>query len=147
MLAWKADNGLELTPDVSVEDWAEMEKSAPRPISAERASATVAEVKESSGIARLADNGKKIAAGVLASVGVSKGADETGLLDKAQRVTDKAQQAQGIVSTARDIVSPAVGFIADYSTPILLFAVLVLGVVCVKTLNSRVKMHQNGEAL
>lgn len=150
--AWKADNGVSpITADGAVDGptMAKIEASKERPLSSDRTEATASEVAKTSRIASHTQNAVKIAGATVAAVAGTNGADQAGLLDQAQAVADKAQQARGIWDTVKDT---ALGFgvdigsfISHNSTLVLGVALVGVGVYAYLALRARVEDHNTGK--
>lgn len=149
--AWKSDNGMEPTSDgvVDAKTLAQIERSKPRPLSAERTEATASEVAKTSRIASYTQTAVKTVVGTVGAVAATNGADQAGLLDQAQSVADKANQAKGIYDTLKDTVSgfgiDLASFVAHNSTLILGAGLVAVGVFAYLALKARVEDHNTGK--
>lgn len=150
--AWKADNGVEpITKDgvVDAPTMAKIEASKPRPLSAERTEATASEVAKTSRIASYTQTAVKTVVGTVGAVAATNGADQAGLLDQAQGVADKANQAKGIWETLKDTASgfgvDLASFIAHNSTLVLGVGLCAVGVFAYLALRARVEDHNTGK--
>lgn len=151
-LAWKGNQNMAvITPDMSVHDRELLAASGPMPVPAERASTTVADLKQSSTIVQNSSLGKKILGGTVGSLVTGQLADSGGLLDNAQSTMDKAQQAKGIFSQARELVVVNSGIgdllhtVLQYKFEILVVAAVVGFILYHLIEKRRVEMHQNAE--
>lgn len=150
ILAWKANEGLSLTPEMSPEDLRVLEHSSPMPIAEERATATVKDLKESSTIVADTSNLKTGVTIGGTVVGGAQIADSVGLLDRAQEVTDKAYQARTIFDTAKETlsdlgVSRLLTFVSDHAVVILIACLLIGWFVINRIQKNRLEMHRKAE--
>lgn len=148
--AWKADNQRTLDGQMDAQDLQDLENGPSRPVSLERATSTAADIKPQSGIIQTTSTAKKWGYSLLASVGLSQGADSSDLLDGAQHVTDKAEQAHGIWQSIHYLLADSgigelMKFIVHYRFAILCVAVVVGLIAYHRIEKMRVEMHQKGE--
>lgn len=152
VVSWKANQNMAtITPDMSVHDRDMLATSGPMPVPAERANTTIADLKESSTIVQKSSLGKKLLGGTVGPLVVGQLADSGGLLDNAQSTMDKAQQAKGIFTQARELVVVNSGIgdllhtILQYKFEIMV-VVAVVGFILYHLIEKRrVEMHQNAE--
>lgn len=151
ILAWKADNNIALRPVMTLSDVEALRNSPMRPISVERANATVSEVKEESKIAKYADTIKKVAVGVGAPVVAAATADDTGTLDKVDQVVEKAERGQNLVQRIMGVLGDSttgvLHFISEHRFLFIVGALVVVGYFGHKVLMRRVRDHQAGKTL
>jgi len=150
VLAWQADNGVDTTGEVTAEDFATLESSPPRPISAERAEAKLSDIKDSSPIVKQGGLVNKIIGGSVAVVGGANGAEQVGLLDNAQNAVDKVQQASGIFGQLKYAIHSLgldhlVRFVVDHSTLFMGVGLIVAFFVICNIRKMRLMMHRVGE--
>lgn len=173
VVAWKMDQGLPPKPEVTPEQFALLDNSSDRPLSDVRKSATASDLKGESKIIDTAALVKKgsAAAGTTIAVAQTAGSDDAvqqvpaqvppvdshvsldpgSLLDHAQSVIDKGQQAKGILAQAKDIAGDAglthlVNFIHNHIgiVAIAAFAAIYFGGQLIQ--KYRVQMHNEGES-
>lgn len=106
LLAFKADNGLPLTTDLTEATWVALVKAQPRPVAPERAEAT----QVPSEAAKAADAAKKVGAGI-AGVGVVETALQPvgGISGVIENLTGAVNALQSVVGPLKDLV----GLMAD----------------------------------
>lgn len=152
VLAWKADNDLPLTPEMTAEDLAKLETSPPRFVAPERQEVTAKDLKDES---RIISDGVKADTVVKTTVGVLGGtqiADVSGLLDKAQDVTDQAQKAKGIFGQVREFLQfsgmdSLLLFVSQHKVWIMIAAAIAVWYLLRRIKQARVEMHQTGESV
>ena len=150
VLAWKANNDRPITPEMDPEDVQDLIDGPAKPVSAERQETTVAELKPTSTIIKDTSTIKKGGIGLGGLLSVAQVADSSGLLDKAQEITDKAGQAKGIVVSAKEIVVDSGVVAILHNVAVYKFWILAIGVVIGliivnKIQKRRLAMHQNAE--
>jgi len=103
--AFQRREGLKITGHPNDETTAVLDKGAePREVSADRASATVDDLRSAgSQTIETADKGSLISK-ILVGTGALGGAQQTGVLDQVQSTVDKVQQFQGIMDTVHNLV-------------------------------------------
>lgn len=148
--AWQEHNSRPVTGFLSKEDLEFLPDSPMMPIPAERANATVEDLKPTSTIIQQTSFGKKLLGWSGGGLAVGQGIESTGLLDQGQAYVDKANQAKGIVVGARELVvdSGVASFmhiILDYKFPILCVVVVVGFFVLNHIQKKRLEMHQTAE--
>lgn len=150
VLAWKGNENLPLSPDMSPTDVLALMKSGPMPIPEERANATIADLKPQSTIIQQTSLGQKVLGWTGLGTAALSGADATGVLDTAQATADKAQQAKGIFVTVRETltdlgIADLLSTVAMYKFEILLVSV-VGGFFIIRYIQKkRLEMHQKAE--
>ena len=152
VVAWKANQNMAtITPDMSAHDRDLLDKSGAMPIPAERAETTVAELKQSSTIVQKSSLGKSILGWSTGLLGGGQVLDSTGVLDTAQSTVDKATQAKGVFTQAREllVVNSGIGdllhMVLQYKFEILVIAAIAGFVLYHMIEKRRVEMHQNAE--
>lgn len=151
VLSWKGNQDMAvITPDMSEHDRVLLAASGPMPIPAERANTTVEELKPTSTIVQKSSLGKKILGWSGLGTVAAEGLDSSNMLDSAQATMDKAQQAKGVVTSARElIVGSGIGdilhLIAVYRFEIMIVVAIVSFVLYHLIEKRRVEMHQNAE--
>lgn len=136
VLAFRADNGLPLTPTVDADLLAALLIAKPRPIAPERKNATVADLRQEGAEDVKAADTQQIAGGVAAAGGVVVGVG---------KALDQAEEYSGLLRRAADIIAPVQGFIQDN------FWLLLIGVGAVVVWQSgvlkniRLRKHQTGQ--
>lgn len=136
VLAFRADNGLPLTPAVDADLLAALLIAKPRPIAPERKNATVADLRQEGAEDVKAADTQQIAGGVAAAGGVVVGVG---------KALDQAEEYSGLLQRAADIIAPVQGFIQDN------FWLLLIGVGSVVVWQSgvlkniRLRKHQTGQ--
>lgn len=148
--AWKADSGRSLDGQMDQEDLLDLDNSPKRAPDPERVETTADDLKDNSSIVRDTSTSKQIAGYVGGAVLTSAGADQSGLLDKAQDAADKAERVHGLWGTVKEFlgdtgIADLLQFLSDYKFPILLAAFGILVVYMIKIQKARVEMHQNRE--
>lgn len=179
VVAWKMDQGLPPKPEVTPEQFAQLDASSDRPLADSRKDATVADLKGQSKIVDLSSTLKKgsAAAGTAVAVADAAGGDGNvdkvaeaakhaaesvpadapvsldpgALLDHAQNVLDKGQQAKGLVQQAQQIVGDSglhhvLGFMHDHIAIIAIVAFVAIFFGGSLIQKARLQMHANGEA-
>ncbi len=151
VLAWKADNDLPLSPDVSPSDLDRMESSAPRPLSEARSTATTAEVKAVDGSVRNDDRALKVAVGAATSIAIPTIADNTGALDSLEQASETAGKANGLVEQVvdggRTLGIDVAAFVSSHSTLLLICGLAVVGYFIWKSMRAKVEDHREGRKL
>lgn len=152
VLAWKADNFKELTPEMTPEDIADLNKSAPRPIAEERSEMSLKEAADSSPIIKEGGTANKVIVGTTTVVAAGKAAQETGILDQAQDAADKVQQATGIWGTIKEGIlslglDAPLQMVADHATWILMAGGAVVFWMICKMRRMRLEMARTGETV
>jgi hypothetical protein len=100
--------GLKTDGRVGPATLAALRAAPPVPVSAERAELTAADLKASgSTIVKGGDAITKIAVGAGAAVSAAKGAEETGILDRAKAIGDQAEQASQVASQVGEAATVA----------------------------------------
>jgi peptidoglycan hydrolase-like protein with peptidoglycan-binding domain len=156
VLSWQANNDRPLDGSMDTLDIDLLEKSDKKPISAERATTTAAELKPESGIIQKTDLGTKVTAGGVIGGTVIKTLDATGVLDdapnKIEAAGDKIEKVGGAVEKVKDAVH-ATG-LDTFLTFISQNMIWVAGALAIfvlylmyKIQRDRVRMHQKGEAV
>lgn len=152
VLAWQANNGRPTTGELSPDDLEFLPQSADMPIPEERATATVADLKEKdqTGITKDTSTFKKLAYGAATTLGVGQGLNSTDLLDKSQDYIDKANQARGIWTSMRSFfvstgIADLVQFLLAYKFEILVVVVVVGFFIMNRIQKKRLEMHQKAE--
>jgi hypothetical protein len=104
--AFQRREGLKVTGHPNDETTAELDKNEEkREVSDERATATVDDLRASgSQTVKTADTGSLISK-IMVGTGLVGGAQQTGVLDKAQEVVGQVQAAKGILDSVRDLAS------------------------------------------
>lgn len=149
VLAWQANNERPTTGYLSVDDLAFLPSSPQMEVQAERASATVADLKPQSSIIQQSSWLKKIVGGGVGAVGVAQGVDSN-ILDNAQSYVDKAQQASGIVASARHLlvdsgIATIIHSVLEYKF-VIVCAVAVVGFfIATNIQQKRLEMHKKAE--
>lgn len=152
VLAWKADNDLELAPEVTAEQFDLLERSPDRPVSEERTEATAKDLKGESRIVASSVNAENVLKGTGLIVGGTTAADQVGLLDQAQAIADKGEQAKGLFSTIKSVLgesglSTIMHFIVVNKVWFILAALVAVFLYLRHIRNARVEMHNNGETV
>lgn len=150
ILAWQANNDMQTTGELSPADIEFLKISPPMPIQAERANATVADLKPQSSIVQKTSLGKKIMGWFGITTTGAAVVNQTGLMDQSQAYIDKAHQAKGIVVSARELFVDIgiAGFfqtINEWKFPLLLVAVVVGFIVMNQVQKKRLEMHKKAE--
>lgn len=136
VLAFRADNGLPLTPTIDADLLAALLIAEPRPVASERKNATVADLRQEGAEDVKAADTQQIAGGVAAAGGAVVGVG---------KVLDQAEEYSGLLKRAADIIAPVQGFIQDN------FWLLLIGVGAVVIWQSgvlkniRLRKHQTGQ--
>lgn len=152
VLAWQADNSAKLDGTMDAQDMVLLDKSEPRYVSDERAEATEKEVAKDSSIMQDAELAKKVVVGSGAVLGGAKAADEGGLLDKASDAANKVDQASSVWTTLKSAIQSVgldepIKFISDHPIVVVAVVGVVLYFVIKRIKKSRLRMHQEGEAI
>lgn len=151
VLAWKADNGLPLDPNVSPLDVDRMEHSEPRKLSEARSAATVAEVKAADRSVLSDDRALKVAVGTATTVGLPTVAQETGILEGLKQTSETVGQANGVVeqvvSGGKTLGLDVAAFVSSHSTLLLICGFAVVGYLVWKSMQSKVADHREGRKL
>jgi uncharacterized protein (TIGR02594 family) len=151
VLAWKADQGLPLSPDVSMSDLEKMERSSPRPLSDKRIEATAAEVKAVDSSVKHDDSALKTAVAVGSVVAAPTVADETGLLGSLKTASEATAKVNGVVEqavgTAGKLGVDVAAFLSSHSTLLLLGGLILIGYFVFKSMKARVNDHREGRTL
>jgi hypothetical protein len=145
VLAWKADNDLPLTPEVSPEDFSKLETSNERPLPAERTEASVKDIKGESRIAMSADNVKKAGAAAVGLGAVTEGVKTTGVLEQAEQVGTVATKVRGLLDAMG--ITNLMNFIVSYRYPITIALVCVAFYFGHKVLKARLEDKQTGKTV
>lgn len=151
VLAWKGNQDKEnITPDMSPADVLELIKSPQMPIPAERAATTAADLKPTSEIVQKTSLGKKILGWTGFGTVAAQGLESSDMLNKAQDTVDKANQAKGIFSSAKDFILSSgvidvLHAVAAYKFEILVVVVIAGFVLMNQVQKKRVEMHKNAE--
>jgi hypothetical protein len=151
VLAWKGDQNMAtITPDMSPEDVALLIKSEPKVIPAERSEATAKDLKPTSIIVQKTSLGKRLLGWITGGTLFSQAIDTTGVLNQAQSTVDKANQAKGIIVSAKEfIVDSGIGDIfhavAIYKFEVLVVVAVVGFFLLHQIQQKRVEMHKNAE--
>lgn len=147
VLAWKADNGLPLSVEVSSADLDRMERSSPRPVGEARATATAKDLKADRVVANTGNAVKTIAT-VAGAVAVPSVADTTGLLDSVKQAADVASTAKGavdnVVSGAASVGVDVAAFVSTHGTLLLIGGVLLALYFLWKSRRAAVEDHRTG---
>ncbi len=153
VLGWKACNHIDTTDERMSADLVELlEKSPPREPSAERATATVKDIKKESSIVATSENVKNIIVGAGTVLGVSEGAKQSGVLEKAENAADTAQRAKSVWQTLKGLIHDVgldvpLQFVSDNKILILLGVGVIAYVAYNRITKARVEMHRNGETI
>lgn len=151
VLAWKADNDLQLSTDVSAAELAILQSSKPRPVSEARSSATTAEVKAADVSVRNDDRAVKAAVTTVATVGLPTVATQTGLTEVLKTTHDQVGQAKNIVEQVVDGAKTAgfdvAAFVSSHSTLLLICGLAVVGYFVWKSMQAKVADHREGRKL
>jgi uncharacterized membrane protein YdfJ with MMPL/SSD domain len=130
------------------EDIKALGSSSPMPVQAERANATVNDLKPTSTIVQKTSLGKRILAWVGGITTVAAGANESGVIQQGQEYINQATQAKGLLVSAKGLLAGFVEFLQtlnDWKFPILLVAVIIGFVVMNQVQKKRLEMHQKAE--
>lgn len=137
---FQLDQGLEGTGRVDQETWNRLH-AAPDEVQPEsRAEATASDLKADSSIVRNGLAVRNVAVTTIGVVGGAKGAEETGLLDEAEKLT----QGMGQVNSMLEAAQPIVRFAEDHTSLVLLIALGVVALVASRIVSARVRDHREG---
>lgn len=148
--SWKADNNRPANGEMDSQDLLDLENGPSRPLSAERTEVTAAELKKDSSIVRTTDTSIKTGWGVGGLLTAAGAANESGLLDKAEDYSDKAERAKGIYGTVKGLLADSglvdlLGFVVEYRFMILCI-VAIGGFFAFRYIEKkRIQMHQEAE--
>lgn len=151
VLAWKANEGIDTSSsDMSSTDLEMLKRSNPMPIAAQRATATVEDIKPSSPIVQKTSLGKKILAWFGVGSGVVGATGSSGILEQAQDLTDKANQAKGILGSIKEFLGDTglatlLQFVYEWRFPLLLVVFVVAFVIFNQIQKARLEMHRRAE--
>jgi lysozyme family protein len=148
VLAWQANSNRPTTGEMTPEDIKALGSSSPMPVQAERANATVNDLKPTSTIVQKTSLGKRILAWVGGITTVAAGANESGVIQQGQEYINQATQAKGLLVSAKGLLAGFVEFLQtlnDWKFPILLVAVIIGFVVMNQVQKKRLEMHQKAE--
>jgi hypothetical protein len=150
VLAWKGNEGLPLTPDMSPSDIIALMKSGPMPVAEERANATVADLKPKSTIIQQTSLGQKVLGWTGAGTAAVSGLDASGVLDTAQANMDKVSQAKGVFVSVRETltdlgIADLLVTVAQWKFEILLVSAVVGFFIVRYIQKKRLEMHQKAE--
>lgn len=147
VLAWKADNGLPLTVEVSAADLDRMERSEPRPIGEARATAKAKDLKADP-VVKGNDGAIKAIASTAAVVATPEVAKQTGLVDALKTAADATSTAKGavdnIVGGASSIGVDVVAFVSSHATLLLIGGAVVALYFLWKSRKATVEDHRTG---
>lgn len=153
VLGWKACNQIDTSDERMSADLVEqLEKSAPREPSPERVMATVKDVKKESSIVATSENVKNVLVGAGTVLGVSEGAKQSGVLEKAENVADTAQRAKGVWQSLKSFIHEVgldvpLQFVSDNKVLILLGVGVIAYMAYNRITKARVEMHRSGETV
>ncbi len=148
VLAWKADNGLPLSFEVSPGDLARMERSAPRPVGEARADATAKDLKKDPVVKGNSDAIKAVVATAV-TVGAPTVADQAGVLDGVKRAAETVGQAKGVAENiaagakALGVVDVA-AFVSSHGTLLVIVGVLIAVFFLLKSRKAAVEDYRTG---
>jgi len=152
VLAWQADAGRPIDGTMDQEDLAALDVSAHRPIDPERSAKTEAELKKESTIISTGDNVNKVIGTTTAVAATSEVANQTGLLDKAESVSEHAERASTIMGRIKDMmdflgIDSILGFINEHLGLIAMGTGIGVFFAVRHIKAKRLKMYQDGETL
>lgn len=148
--AWKSDQSMFPNGEMTQEDLLALDNSAPRELDPARTEVTAKELKKESSIVSESDTAMKVGGWLTGTAIAAKGADDAGILDKAQDLADRGEQVAGIWGRIQYMlgefgIAPLLKFVSGYAPWI--FAALCVGgvVVFFRIREKRINMHREGE--
>lgn len=150
VLAWQANNEMQTTGELSQADLAFLDISPPMPVQAERQNATVEDLKPQSAIVRQSSTLKKATGWTVGGLGVLQGVDATGVLNTTQSYVDKAQQAKGIIASARSLfvdsgIAGLIHTVLEWKFVIVVVVAIAGFFIATNIQKKRLEMHQKAE--
>lgn len=137
---FQLDQGLEGTGRVDQETWNRLRAAPDEEQPESRAEATASDLKADSSIVRNGLAVRNVAVTTIGVVGGAKGAEETGLLDEAEKLT----QGMGQVNSMLEAAQPIVRFAEAHTSLVLLIALGVVALVASRIVSARVRDHREG---
>lgn len=148
--AWKSDNGMQPNGEMDQHDLLALDNSPPRLLDPDRTEATVKEVAKESSIVNESNIAMKAGGWITGTAIAAKGADDSGILDKAQDLADRGEQVAGIWEKFQYVlgefgIAPFLKLISAYA-PWIFGGLCVAGVVVFfRIREKRMNMHREGE--
>lgn len=148
--AWKSDQGMQPNGEMDQHDLLALDNSPPRLLDPDRTEATVKEVAKESSIVNESNIAMKAGGWITGTAIAAKGADDSGILDKAQDLADRGEQVAGIWEKFQYVlgefgIAPFLKLISAYA-PWIFGGLCVAGVVVFfRIREKRMNMHREGE--
>lgn len=137
---FQLDQGLEGTGRVDQETWNRLH-AAPDEVQPDaRAEASASDIKANSSIVRNGLTVRNVAVSTIGVVGGAKGAEETGLLEQADKLTEGMGKVNSVVEASR----PLVQFAEEHTSLVLIIVLGVVALIASKIVSARVRDYREG---